>query len=510
MTSQTQTLVQESKKSEHTQYQLGLQTELDLSRVEDLALFLESAEDVYADAATFKKIAQAEAYSSLSFDDVQGEEIFNTLFSVLQELQQHILAAEEQVVVKKQSVTDAQVASMQCSYDNMILLRNLVRDTYANSGAISVPKTLRSEDTDTGDTKSATEFTATPIEQKVNGAANDVVMVCGMPIPEAGAAGMTAARALRESLLMQRDRHYELVSDPKKQLAADKLIRVLSSLSPSGLSFTETAEVRALALSIAVTQPMSELPRENFKSGIPESLRPTTAIESRGEDERDLYNTSTSKVMEIAADNVERTIKIAVAENTKARMIEHVEAPLVTPLVTINPHEQDRSVLSEIERRDVIQTAVPKQTHHILPAKRALAAESLTAQYLFDPAYQAFIAANYTSPGAFERMLDITITEIESRTVDIFERWLKEEQTSPFLQLSPLTVAEVLLISQSRDCRENLLAEKIKYETFVAWVDLIPQMQAVVGNDEHMKFGELFARYMIESEMFYQAPVATT
>jgi hypothetical protein len=512
--SELKILAPEQKIPEQTESLLVFLDELDLSRVEDLELFLESAEDVYTDAAQYKKLAQAEGYRRLSFDDVQGEEIFDTLFSLLKDLQLQIVQSEERIVEKKQPVTDAQVARMQRLYDNMILLRNVVRDTYGEEELVPVESTLPVADKSTQEATMPTEEKAAVAVQENTETAKEDVRVCGVPVPEAGISGIAAARTLREVLLTQRDRHEKFIINPQKQLLVDKLVRVLSSVPPVGLSFAEAAEVQALAKNIAVPEPMVATARVDSESLVQPLAPAPVAGAEEGVDERDLYNTSARKVMEITPDDTEQTIEIIVAEKTKARIEEQAvvkaepkpqPAPILTQPVVESPREPDRAPLAEIERHDVINAVVPKSTHHVIAAAPELAEQSLTRQYLSDPEYQEFIAAYYTSATAFERMLDTTITQIEARTVDAFARWLREEQKSPFVVLEPLLVTEVIQLSQSRDIRVSLLEENIKYETFLAWVDLIPEMQSVVGAAAQMKFGELFARYMIESEMIYRA-----
>jgi hypothetical protein len=51
--------------------------------------------------------------------------------------------------------------------------------------------------------------------------------------------------------------------------------------------------------------------------------------------------------------------------------------------------------------------------------------------------------------------------------------------------------------------REVLAKNNIKYETFLVWVDLIEEMQAVVPPQRDMTLGELFAKWMIEIEIEY-------
>jgi hypothetical protein len=67
--------------------------------------------------------------------------------------------------------------------------------------------------------------------------------------------------------------------------------------------------------------------------------------------------------------------------------------------------------------------------------------------------------------------------------------------------MQDMTVSEIEYLNEQSNIREILAGENIKYDTYVTWVDLLPEMKEVVGNYSDMKFGELYTRWMIESLM---------
>lgn len=59
----------------------------------------------------------------------------------------------------------------------------------------------------------------------------------------------------------------------------------------------------------------------------------------------------------------------------------------------------------------------------------------------------------------------------------------------------------MLELSVSDDVRKVIQAKDMKYETFLLWIDLVADMQYVAGDDPYMKFGELYAKWIVETEM---------
>lgn len=668
--------------------------ELDLTKPEHLELFLESAEDVYADAAQYRGVAEEEAYKSLSFADVSGADVFDALFTILRNLQRLILKCHTLVEENKQRVSDTEIEKMQKLYDNMILLRDLIVETYKTKGVRTVPvirntthaalgaevelskkdqvnqkhvlkQTERKEQptrqqpvlseprkvplvqslaytdqaTNTGrleakqglpseaevsmkaksiiedpfytDTERAKTAELSEVfhravaigepqelimqkydafsgyidhlkiepeieelhkrvnrimcrvsiglppdsqllkrmrmlEQKFLAAESDPVasyeskynayrdllvlardnerewlLVCGVRVPHPGPKGIMTARALREVLLTERDRHVDLVKDVRKQVLVDKLVRKLTILSAEGLSEnTDLPEIVRLIRAIDVPGQQTRLCVSPDVSVSVDQARDAVSEEAPVMEKGLGYTQSIHKVVTIDQDNDEGLLEIQVARKASDQIVaqkvealatvkEIREAPIL-PVEEESAVSVEAPIIAQTEKKDPINTVVSEIRPKITPARPVFEKQSLTKQYLGLAVYQEFIARQYTSPAAFERILDTVITQIEAKTVDIFERWLREEKTSPFVYLEKKTVAEVLQLGSRADARQLLIAENIKYETFLTWLDLIPEMQSVVEVDQRTTFGELYARWMIESEMRYYAEVHTT
>lgn len=731
------------------------QDELDLSRPEAFDRFLESAEDVYVDAARYRNLAQAEAYSSLQFDDVKGEEIFTTLYVILRELQILIVREKEQFQAGETAVSEQSVLRMQKLYDNMLLLRGVVVSAYQDRILVSSPQTsqsfteianmildakkrldvikarvlaqlsaveqseqalsmsvklselvstlenlndrvvisrrevtdaaviaetqqvyqrtvqdilaeamsierslqqsrdvktvatqlsmknntsrvrpvadtcgtglIKTKDTDSHSQELPSEamvanlvkpvlenwlYTDTErakvlqlceafhrsvamaepfavskekfqalndrirqiktkpeieeLRERINRIVKRVtagaistshllqntrtlvqtfhavdadkqssyeqrisvytdlytyvfdhekewLTVCGMSVPLPGPEGVVMARALRETLLVERDRHNELIRDPKKQMTVDKLIRKLSDVPPNGLrAEIDIPEIVALMRAIDVQGQQGQLVKPVSESRtVTQFDQSDETVMIKGLGSQDPVH----KTMSINADDIEIPIMIDVASRAREQIIQQTSPSKPTPVLPISEvkkaAKQDGAVIAHVETSDPINTVVPNvASHRITRVKPVHEARSLTKVYLSQPAYQEFITTHYSSLAAFERLLDTTITQIEAKTVDVFERWLQEEKKSPFAYLEEMTVGEVLRLGSDRQVRVLLFEKNIKYETFLTWLDLIPEMQSVVGSDERLKFGALFARWVIESEMFYASSVA--
>lgn len=331
--------------------------------------------------------------------------------------------------------------------------------------------------------------------------------LCGLLVPAAGTQGLSAARTLRETLLVERDRHRALVRDPKKQILVDKLIRKLSTLSPAGLSTeVDIPEILALFRAIDVPEQQGELHRSHRSEEV-------VLVEP----ENDVLQTSVApvhKVMEVMGDGEEKILEIQVANNANQRIFSQTETPTQIspePAVVkaqeeaVHPQQNDLELIATLEKNDPVSNVKPLFAPALQKPSPILAEDSLTNRYLNEEVYQTFINRRYTSPVAFERILDATIQHIEAQTIDALERWLGEERPLAFSFLEDMTVAEVQRLAGHPEVRALLAKENIKYETFLQWVDLLPEMQSMVTAPSDELFGSLYAKWMIETEMALEA-----
>jgi hypothetical protein len=129
--------------------------------------------------------------------------------------------------------------------------------------------------------------------------------------------------------------------------------------------------------------------------------------------------------------------------------------------------------------------------------------ESLTEKYLTAPRYQQHILSHYSSLQAFEQLLDATITKVEATTIDAIEKWLGDLPASAFAFVKDMSIPELEAFANRSfaDVNADLQKQNIKYETFVVWRDMVDDMVPVVRGGRAMRFGELFAHWMVELDM---------
>jgi len=341
------------------------------------------------------------------------------------------------------------------------------------------------------------------LEKYVRTHEDEWLKLCGLSVPKPGIEGLLSARNLRETLLVERDRHQALVQDTKKQILVDKLIRKLSNIAQTGLSLeADIPEIVALFRAIDVPNQQGELkPTTREDAAL---ILPTT---TDADEEIQKMQPSVHKVMKLSTGDTEETVEIRVASNAKQRISEQAKIP--TQILPLGNQSTDKTVssalVSRLEKRDPVSKIKPIFTPKLHKAAPVLAEHSLTYRYLSISRYLDFITRHYTSTAAFERILDTTITRIESQTIDAIERWLGEEQAIAFTFLENLSVGEVLRLGENKEVRSILATENIKYETFLVWLDLIPEMQKLVSADLQQPFGSLYAKWMIESEIKQEA-----
>tara|TARA_B100002051_G_scaffold147570_1_gene139656 strand:+ start:23116 stop:24186 length:1071 start_codon:yes stop_codon:yes gene_type:complete len=206
-------------------------------------------------------------------------------------------------------------------------------------------------------------------------------------------------------------------------------------------------------------------------------------------------------ILESSADEVSLEIKVA---NEAEEQIKETVLPS-TPVAPkpVSSHDEVQAV-GTLEHGDPINEVIVAGGERIPLAKRELPADSLTNRYLQDKHYNSFLRSVGMAPVEFEKKLRAEIALIESPGKDTFEKWLGVTSKSPFDYLQDMTVGEVKEFVDRPDTIKIVRSKGVKYETFLIWIDLMPDMLSVVGDNPDMAFGELFARYVIESAMQYQ------
>ena len=467
--------------------------ELDLSRSEDLQAFLLSAEDIYSDTFKYFKVAEADKFALLTDDDISGNEIFETLEQKINFLQNLV----EQCHVKlqnKEEIDDSKIDFMQRSYDDMILLRNYVYEIYVIEEI---------EETEEGG-KTVIPIYVEPIVAKHDYYKSELdtkkevenLAVFGLKMPCAGVAGIKTARLLREGLMMARDRHVELQKHPEKIMLVDKLVRSLANIPNHGLGETDLLEIEKLVRRINITRPLElkKVPSENVFKKSPEFV---SINHSKKEDFG--YFFPKSKMMEIVTDDEVIEIKISVPEEIEVQP-KKISAEILEPEQTVIKKVVEKvEVPVTLKIEETIKENIPVNRPTIVHPKLVLVEHLSTKEYLNnDQKYSTFIKNYFGSPVTFEKMLAAEVLKIESESSDLLERWLKEDKVSPFSFLENMSVLEIEELSNRADLK-NILAEKnIKYETFIEWMDLMPEMKSIVRVTPSMTFDELYTRWMIE------------
>ena len=151
----------------------------------------------------------------------------------------------------------------------------------------------------------------------------------------------------------------------------------------------------------------------------------------------------------------------------------------------------------------ITKRPIPKRLQTLPKPDDVYERESLTDTYLTAPKYKHFIEKNYSSTANFERIIDATITDIESSTIDQIEKWLGDVPASAFGFVKEMLIFELAAFANRphEAIVADLQRENVKYETFAQWRDLVDEMLELVEGGEKMKFGQLFVHWMAEIAM---------
>jgi hypothetical protein len=106
--------------------------ELDLSVIEDLEIFLESAEYVLEETKQFLAVAEVEHYRSLNADGINGKEIFRVLSEKLDFIKMLVAEFRNVYIANDREIPDAKVEIIQTTYNDLRTLRDYVTETYLN------------------------------------------------------------------------------------------------------------------------------------------------------------------------------------------------------------------------------------------------------------------------------------------------------------------------------------------------------------------------------------------
>lgn len=201
-------------------------------------------------------------------------------------------------------------------------------------------------------------------------------------------------------------------------------------------------------------------------------------------------------------------VRTVMREAVSPSVDETVAIPItsaVTTTVTPDTSERVSFVPATIvtKAKNPVHRSVPKQLVSLAKPEAIHEPFSLTETYLTSARYKAHIIEHYSSIEAFERILDASVTTLESETIDSIDRWLGDTPASAFHYVKDMPLpAFVSFASSGYDqITEQLQAQNIRYETFLVWRDLYDEMISIIHPTEAMVYGELFARFMIENDI---------
>ncbi|MCD5381207.1 MAG: hypothetical protein LR008_01375, partial [Candidatus Pacebacteria bacterium] len=164
----------------------------------------------------------------------------------------------------------------------------------------------------------------------------------------------------------------------------------------------------------------------------------------------------------------------------------------------------ESAALAAVENIDPINKVIHNNIPEIVGVEDVFENDtSRYMEYLTEDRYVDFVKDNFRSPTHFGRMVENQVVEIEAETLDLFDRYLGDNSSS-FQYIENMSLSEVIDLSNSEGARDQLIAEGLKYETFVNWVDFINDLQVEQWADTDMKFGEFFTKWLIENALLEQ------
>ncbi len=352
------------------------------------------------------------------------------------------------------------------------------------------------------------------LESFVNDHEGQWLTVCGMQVPKAGPEGVFGARSFREGLLVARDRHPELRRSLSKQLFLDDIVRMLQTVPSSGLTQEQADKIARLAREIDISTRIVEARQaESAKvevASVAQKEAVSPVVKPQGSSVRIETSAETAEAvvrknakLEIRSeDPAESVIEIDVAKMAQAIIEEENPAPAAVFNTIQAP--STRPVVAEMEKIDPINKIVPDKMPEIR-AQEKIDPNSLTRKYLNSTRYSEFLAEHYSSPEAFEKILKIEKDAFDSQKRDQMAEYFGEKKASAFDFLKAMKLEDLKKFQQKGyEEKVALLREQnVSYDSVVVWLDLINPMAEVVGQNPDMHLGELFARWMIETEMSY-------
>jgi hypothetical protein len=332
--------------------------------------------------------------------------------------------------------------------------------------------------------------------------------VCGMQIPQTGPAGVFGARSFRDGLELAKRNHPAIVGSAEKTEVANKIIQLLYVVPDSGLTQAQVDKVVELAkeLNISNSTVEARLSIKSTTESSPEEksvlpIKPSATHKSPAESV-----VKKSGAMKVEIDEKDDgDIKITVAEKVQEELADQ-DGSVVGAVEELTHSPAGTEVVAHMERRDIINNSVPSKADRDLAKKESLKKNALVSKYLLEnDQYADFFSEYNVTPEDFERQLQTTIKSIDTKEIDFWEAKFDSPYTSAFSYLENMSLAEVQDMNKlsPQERRSVLTQENVKYEAYLAWMDILDPMTNTLSVQPNVQFGELFARWMMETEMTF-------
>lgn len=440
--------------------------ELSFDDPQHLEDYLNSAEELYAEAKVTEEFFVNSDFSGLFHQNYSGQEVFHLFDERMTDLRKQSERTRE-IISTGKTLSDEDIDQLQEDYDQVCDIQKSIIEVHSK-----VRGSGESRSVDAGSVPNL-KIDATPVEYKKL-KAKDVIKEIEMPT--IGAGGALEVSELRQALVVARDSNIDLISSPDRQILVDKLIRRLGRIT-GGIRPEDESEIKALIESIknpTYTKPQPKV--DDIK------VRPMVK----------------SKKLELNDDSEVKPIAIIVSAGAEQEIAEESvkssKAAIHNSVINKDLPPSESKVVSLTEKSDPINKLVKEEVSN--PEVTSQLHEEDRSEYLNDPLFSTLFHTTKLRKKDLDRIIRAEVIKIEKATLDHFESWLGERSQSSFDFIKNLTVDEITELLAVDNTREIVRSEGLKYETFLAWAEMFPEVVQVVEPGPDMTFGETYDRFV--------------
>lgn len=201
--------------------------------------------------------------------------------------------------------------------------------------------------------------------------------------------------------------------------------------------------------------------------------------------------TRVSKKLPIFGENGE----VRIAINVRINNSDIIQSHMSTVPIVKSPDRLPSALISSLEKKDPINTSVYSPSLAARKKARAEMAEASWNKYVTKADLASILGKEYSTK-AFTREFEAYTTYIEQESIDVFERWLGESRANVFDMLKDMTLQELDHFAADANLKSVLVANNIKYETFVRWFDEYKIINDLMKPKQSLLFGELVGHYV--------------